>query len=330
MNLASVALVGLGSVGRRHLRLLRELRPDLSIVLVRSGHGEESPEESLATRTVGTVDDAITAGVQAAIISTPAHLHLHQSMRFIEAGVSILVEKPLSRSSEGIEKLIDLASSHSGKYLVGYVLRYDPSAQCFKKWLQNPTIGKVIHANITCGSFLPEWRPRQDYRKSVSALPELGGGVLLELSHELDYLHWFFGRPLEVQAKLSKSGVLGIDVEDSADMLLSYPDDVTLTVHLDFNRRISVRVCIVQTSQGELHWDVLERKVVWHSPGNTPVIEQFEYDRDYMYRSQLEHFLMCMEQNVSPNVTLADGAAVLNLIEAARQANKSGCKVVLP
>jgi len=329
MNVNCVALVGLGSIGRRHLRLLRDLRPDLSITLVRSGHGGEYPEEALASKCVSTIEESIAEGAQAAIIATPANLHFQQSMLFIEAGVHILVEKPLSLSTDGIQRLIDSSSRNRIKGLVGYVLRYDPAAQYFKNCLQNPIIGRIIHVDIVCGSFLPEWRPQQDYRKTVSALPELGGGVLYELSHELDYLHWFFGKPIEVQARLVKSGTLGIDVEDSVDLMLVYSGDVTLSVHLDFNRRIPTRCCIVQTTEGELHWNVLSKKVIWQTPGKSPKIETFENDRDHLYRSQIKHFLTCVEMDVSPIVNLTDGAAVLYLIEAVQKAHKTGCKVSL-
>lgn len=330
MNLKCVAIVGLGSIGRRHLRLLHDLRPDLSIILIRSGRGGDYPEAVLGSRIVSTIDDAIEAGVQAAIIATPASLHFQQSMRFIESGVHFLVEKPLALSTEGIQMLIDSASRNSVISLVGYVLRYDPAARCFKKWLQKHIIGKIIHVSIICGSFLPDWRPQQDYRKTVSSIAELGGGVLFELSHELDYLHWFFGKPIDVQAKLAKSGTLDIDVEDSSDLIITCSGNVTLSVHLDFNRRIPTRACIVQTTEGELRWNALAKEVVWHSAGQSPELETFEYDHDHMYRSQLEHFLACIEKGVSPIVSLDDGAAVMYLIEAAQQAHKTGCKVLLP
>ena len=327
MQLTNIALVGLGSVGRKHLRLLRELRPDISIVVVRSGLGDSSPEEAFATKIVSTVDEAIRYQVQAAIISSPASLHLKQAQCFIEAGIHVLVEKPLSHSMDGIKRLIDSVALRNLKGLVGYVLRYDPAAQHFRKCLQDPAIGQILHASIVCGSYLPEWRPQQDYRKTVSALKGLGGGALLELSHELDYMHWFFGFPTELQAQLTKSNTLEIDVEDSADLTFLSTHNFPVSMHLDFNRRIPTRVCKVQTVLGELLWDVLAKQVIWRRVGKPPEIETFDSERDHVYRVQLKHFFKCVEEDIIPLVTLHDGVAVIRIVEAAKLADKSGCRV---
>mgnify|MGYP001280246073 CR=1 FL=1 len=101
-NLSHIAIVGLGSIGRRHLRLFRELRPELEITLVRSGIGQSWPEESLAQRKVFSISEAINAGAQAAIISSPSPYHIEQSLEFASSGVHLLIEKPLSHNIQNV------------------------------------------------------------------------------------------------------------------------------------------------------------------------------------------------------------------------------------
>ena len=99
-------------------------------------------------------------------------------------------------------------------------------------------MGEIISLEAHVGSYLPDWRPQKDYKESVSARAELGGGVLLELSHELDYIRWFFGGIDSVIAVLKNSNILGLDVEDGADLILKSSKGLHISLHLDFNSRI--------------------------------------------------------------------------------------------
>ena len=101
--------------------------------------------------------------------------------------------------------------------------------------INSKKIGKILHVQVDCGSYLPEWRKGQDYRKSVSAKTKLGGGVLLELSHELEYIRWFFGDMKSVYANIQNSETLDIDVEDSVDMIFESDKGFSVSVHLDYN-----------------------------------------------------------------------------------------------
>ncbi len=329
MKIKKLAIVGLGSIGRRHIRIMKEIRPEIEIILVRSGFGRSWPEEKLATQSVNSVNEAVEAEVEAAIISSPATVHLRQALEFSKAGVHVLIEKPLSHSLDGINQLQSIVADKKNIALVGYVLRYAPCAIKFKQWLDKDDIGKLLHAKIECGSYLPDWRPEQDYRKTVSASSELGGGVLAELSHDLDYLHWFFGTPSRVQARLSNSNSLELDVDDQADLILNDSNGFPITVNLDFCRRHPTRKCIVQTTQGQLEWDAIKKQVTWRACDVEPVVEQCNYDRDYIYRSQLEHFLDCIEQGNTPRVSLDEGIDVLQLIDAAQRASDSNKSIFI-
>jgi predicted dehydrogenase len=213
--------------------------------------------------------------------------------------------------------------------MVGYVLRYDPGAIKFKNWLDRKMIGEIIHARIECGSYLPEWRPDQDYRETVSASSELGGGVLLELSHELDYLYWFFDKPKNVQAQIRNSGVLGIDVEDQADLLLTSKQGFPISVQIDFNRRYVERKCKVITTEGELIWDAVNKNVTWKRVSKEQSKYEYNNERNSIYRKQLEVFFDCIENDNDPIVTVKDGINVISLIDAVRNASEKGIKVSL-
>ena len=324
-----LAIVGLGSIGRRHLRLISEIRPDIKIIVVRSGHGSACDEEKMAVKVTDSIGDAIKEGIQAAIISSPATLHLKQSLELAKNGIHLLIEKPISHTSDRVKELLKIVNENRITIMVGYVLRYDLGAIKFKNWLDNKIKGKILHARIECGSYLPDWRPDQDYRKTVSALSELGGGVLLELSHEVDYLYWFFGKPKDVQAQIRNSGTLDINVEDQVDLLVTSEQGYCISVQIDFNRRHVERKCKVLTTEGELIWDAVNKNVTWKGVNKEQFKYEYNNERNSIYRKQLEVFFDCIENDNDPIVTVKDGINVISLIDAVRNASEKGIKVSL-
>jgi predicted dehydrogenase len=325
----NIAIIGLGSIGRRHLRLAREFRSEIKIIAVRSGKGGEVPEEKIADKIVYNIKDAMDIGIQAAVISTPAVYHIKQAKKLMEADIHVLVEKPLSHNMENIDDLLKIAENSTAVGLVGYCLRYDPGAIKFKEMLDSNELGKILRINVDCGSYLPDWRPNQDYHQSVSAKKELGGGVLLELSHDLDYICWFFGNIETVSAVLQNSGNLNLNVEDNADLILKTVEGLTISLHLDFNSRNIRRHCNVKTSNGTLIWDAISKQVIWRPTNGPEKVESFNHDKDEIYRQQLKHFFKCIENDQTPIVSLYDGIAVLQIVEATRRSNEIGRAVAL-
>jgi len=325
----NIGIVGLGSIGCRHLRLARELRSDLNIVAVRSRKGKKIEEEKLVDSVVYSLEDAIGCGIEAVIIATPAVYHVQQAIELMEKGIHVLIEKPLSHSLDNVNKLLRIAKISKLVGLVGYCLRYDPGALKFNKMLNNQKIGQILNAQVECGSYLPDWRKGMDYRNSVSAKAELGGGVLSELSHELDYIRWFFGDMKSVYANIQNSGTLDINVDDSADMIFESEPGFSVSVHLDFNSRNTRRKCIARCANGDLIWDAIANKVTWQTANGSEELETYTNDRDYIYKEQLRHFFDCIENKKLPSVSIHDGVAVLHMIDSIKNSHKIGEKVAL-
>ena len=324
-----MAIIGLGSIGKRHLRLVRELKPDLNIIAVRTGIGKKVEEEKLVNSIVYFLEDAIKRGIEAAIIASPAVYHIQQAIELMKSGIHILVEKPLSHSSDNINKLLNTQKKSKSVGLVGYCLRYNLGALKFNNMLKNNEIGKILHVQVNCSSYLPDWRKGQDYRQSVSSKAELGGGVLLELSHEIDYVRWFFGDMKSVFAKIQNSGTLDIDVEDSVDMIFESEQGYPVSVHLDFNSRNTRRECMARCSNGDLIWDAIDDKLIWKPSDGVEEVETYQNDSNYVYKEQLKHFFNCIESDKKPSVSIYDGVVVLGMIDSIKESHKIGAKVFL-
>ena len=265
MKVKHIAVVSLGSIGRRHLRLLRKLRPDIEITAIRYGESYNFPEEMLVDRTVYSIQEALKLNIQAAIVSSPATNHLNQGQELAAAGIHLLMEKPLSSTLDGVSEFQKVIKKSEIVCLMGYVMRYDPVAISFFELLQKKHVGDILHARVECGSYLPFWRPGVDYLETVSAKRDLGGGVLLELSHEFDYIRWFFNSIDTVVAEIHNSGTLNVDVEECADIIFKTIQGFPISLHLDFNRQHPCRFCSVQGTAGELTWDATKKKLISHS-----------------------------------------------------------------
>ena len=319
----------MGSIGRRHLRLVKELRPELNVIAVRSGIGKKVEEEKLVNVVLHSLVKAMDYGIEAAIIATPAVYHIQQAIELMNRGIHLLIEKPLSHSLDGVNKLLSIQKRSNSIGLLGYCFHYSSAAQKFKKMINSKKIGKILNVQVDCGSYLPDWRKDQDYRQSVSAKSDLGGGVLLELSHELDYIRWFFGEMKSVFANIQNSGTLDIDTEDSVDIIFHSDKGFPVSVHLDFNSRITRRECIARCSNGDLIWDIIENKVVWRPADGFEEAEMYQDDRNYVYKEQLIHFFNCIEKGKLPAVSIHDGVSVLNMIESIKKSHKIGKKVAI-
>ena len=181
-----ILIVGLGSIGKRHLRLARSLLPNSDIRILR--HKASSEVSEFSNGCFYSLKEAIAFAPQIAVIASPAPFHIPTAQALAENGIHLLIEKPLSDSLYGVTHLLATCKNKGTVLLTGFNLRFLPSLQRFRDLLCEGVIGKTFSFRCEIGQYLPSWRPKCDYRKGVSGRRELGGGALLELSHEIDYL----------------------------------------------------------------------------------------------------------------------------------------------
>ena len=319
-------LIGSGSIGRRHLANLRQLFPRAPIdVLSSRGRPLESPLE--ATRVVHSLDESLSSGLDAAIVASPAPFHLAACRTLLDAGVSVLVEKPLSDSLDGVDDLLAVARKRNRLLMVGYTLRFHPAIGSLQNALQEGAVGRVLSARFEVGQYLPDWRPTQNYRETVSARCELGGGALLELSHEIDYAQVLLGPIAQVSALVSRVSDLEIDVDDCVDMTVRFAGGAQASIHLDLLQRSVFRGCRLIGTDGTLEWDAPAQQVRHYDAVRrewTVRLSTAGIDRNEMYLAELRHFLNAVETGNDPLETAAGARSTLQVIEAARRSAAEG------
>jgi predicted dehydrogenase len=322
--LERLLIVGLGSIGSRHLRIARTLLPNACIGVLRHRACAELAESG-ADHCFTRLDAALAFEPQAAVVASPATRHLDSALPLARAGVHLLVEKPLSGTADGVGELIDTSRRMGTVLQAGYNLRFSPTLQRFRDLLQSGTIGRCYSVRAEIGQFLPSWRPGTDYRQGVSARRDLGGGALLELSHELDYLRWAFGDIAWVQATLRRQSDLDIDVEDTAHLALGFVPSsdgrqLVGSLDMDFIRRDPVRQCTAVGEAGSLRWNGLLGSVEQFRADGSAWEEIFRSspERDETYVAEWRQFIGAVLGGHPTAASGEDGLRVLEIIDAAR------------
>jgi len=318
-------IAGLGSIGRRHFRNLLALG-ERDILLYRTQQSS-LPDEELAGFPVETdLQTALAQHPQAVIVSNPTALHLDIAIPAAETGCSILLEKPVSHSMEGIDRLELALESSGGRLLVGFQFRFHPTLRKAASLIQAGSLGKLLSVHSHWGEYLPDWHPWEDYRKGYSARPDLGGGVVLTLSHPLDYLRFLIGEVTDIWAFTSRQG-LGLQVEDTAEIGLRFHSGVIGSLHLDYNQRPPAHYLEIIGTQGILHWDNSDGSLDVYS-NDSETWERFtpptDFERNHMFLEEMRHFVKLVQGGSESYCTLQDGKQALRLSMAALESASQG------
>lgn len=324
-----VVLVGLGSIGKRHLGNIRSLEPDANIVVLRhSKNGEPVPEG--ANRVVYALHDAVADTPDVAFICGPTATHVEAGVALANAGAHLFIEKPIASDVAGARVLAEAAMRAGRTIVVGYNLRFLPSLRALRAELLSESIGRVMTLRAEVGQYLPDWRPGTDYRKTNSARTEFGGGVELELSHEIDYVRWLLGEVKSVDAMLARTSDLEIEVDDTAELLLRFASGAIASVHMDMAQRSTTRTCRIAGTAGTLTWDGIAGEVRRFLPNEGwTTIHAGDADRNSMYVDEARHVLACARGLERPLIDARDGVAVVEIAQAARCSANEGRRIHL-
>lgn len=325
-----IGVIGLGNIAKRHRANLKFLYPDATIVAMSaSGREPESFVEN-ADMLVSDMGELLALEPEQVIIASPASLHARHAESLIENGIPVLIEKPLESDFERATKLCRLLENTNSTAIVGYCLRYLPSSKIVKDQLLGGLIGKVLNVSINTGQFLPDWRPSVDYKSTVSAQKRLGGGVLLELSHELDYLSFILNEELAFCAGiLRNSAELNLEVEEIADLLLMSESGVVCQLHMDFHQKRPRRSCTIVGSEGVIEWDLIANSVMLSERERERVIySDPDWDKNRMYVDMLKEFKNAVLGKKATLAADVPGAAnIVKLVEEIKLSAIAGVKV---
>jgi predicted dehydrogenase len=337
-----VLFAGLGSIGQRHVRNLRELLgEDVEILAYRQRRStptlnpdmtvrtDATLEETYGIKSFNSLDDALGERPQVAFITNPNIFHMPVALAAAEAGCHLFIEKPVSHSLEKTDDLLKVVRRNRLVAFVAYQFRFHPGLLAIKALIDEGRIGRLAAAHIVNGEYLPDWHPYEDYRDTHPARREMGGGCLNIQNHELDYALWLFGMPNQLHAVGGHLSSLQVDVEDSVSVLLSCGregNSFPVHIHLDYLQRPPQRTCEIIGDAGKLRFDYYSNRLEHYDTASRAyqVTDFSGFERNQMFIDELKHFLACVEGKAEPLVSLKEGIQSLKVILAAHSSLKSG------
>jgi|TARA_B100001964_G_scaffold240126_1_gene309254 CMP-N,N'-diacetyllegionaminic acid synthase len=302
----SVLVSGYGSIGRRHVNILSKLVKKKNITILTN-------QKLSNFRTIKTIKALNEVNPDYIVISNPTSDHINK-ISFIEKNCKnkfVLVEKPLFSKPDKI-------NIKNNKYYIGYNLRFNPIINFLKKKIKSKEIWSV---NIFCGSYLPDWRSNINYKHSSSAKKDLGGGVLLDLSHELDYVQWLFGKVQIEHCKIKKLSNLNIETEDFANLIGKTTKVSSIQITLNYFTRNPTRKIFIDGKNISVQADLNKKNVVYHN-GNKKKIYNFNNsNRNAEYKRQ--HLAILKKNKYTDRLcSFEEGRQLVYLINQIRSKSK--------
>lgn len=301
-----ILIIGFGSIGKRHAQILAQIK-GVEIAVLRSLKGtlkEKSPFKEFYN-----VEDALAFQPNGVIISNPTALHVDYALKFSDIEAKLLIEKPISHSVSDAERL----ESFSKNIRVAYCLRFLPFYKTLYSILENETVVKM---NFKRSFYLPKWHPYADYREEYTAKKSLGGGVIRTLSHEIDLMVHFFGKPQSVIGTTDKLSDLNIDTDDFAFFSCKYTKGFRVNFELDFLSPQNINEGELITSKGRYIWNMKNFHYTDYENTETmDLIKPEMFNIEIMYQSQMLDFVNFINSSLSINATLEESIVTLKIIE---------------
>lgn len=275
-------IVGMGSIGKRHFANITDLK-HTCIGIDSYGEFRENIDK-----------------VDAVVVCSPTNTHIEYAIECIRHNKHVFIEKPVATDMASINPLRATIAEKIEKNImpviqVGYNLRHHPIIKELKERILKNEFGKIYSVLIECGMYMPDWR-NKNYTEYYSSHKDQGGGVVLDLSHEIDYILWLFGLPIRVIGYTNKVSNLDIDCEDVADAVLIMLDGLHINIHLDYLQKKRTRMIKLITEKGEFLYSLDELS---------------EEDRNSLYVTEMKDFIYCIENKKVPTPDIIDGLVVV-------------------
>ena len=307
-----LGIIGLGSIGLRHINELIELGIE-KVYALRTNKGNKTIAEKVKpfVTDVFSEEEFLALDLDGYIISNPTSLHIDAINMVAVKNKPLFIEKPLCDSLSEIDSIQHL---DHGLLQFGYCLRFNQLFVRVKEIIESNQLGKIYHSRINVGQYLPSWHPYTDYREEYFAKKELGGGALRTLSHEIDLAIYFFGLPTKSTSLTAHTSSLEIDVDDYALLLLSYGKMHISRIEIDFLSKKKERKGVVFGELADLHYDLFENTIYLYDPEGNEIKKEV-IEENNMYQQQMVAFLEFIQSKKCQGSTWEENIQIMKIIE---------------
>lgn len=327
MTTARVIIIGCGSIGRRHARLLAR-RGDVAVELCDS-YAENlarSLDETGQRPTYRTFGEAIATRPDIVVIATPHDLHAEQTIRSLAAGAHVLCEKPMSDTAASARRMLAAAQASDRVFCVGFQQHFNPALQRVRDLIQAGTLGTLLHVYWHIGTYRTLLNSGSRYQAHVE------GALFLDYVHQPDLLYWWLGRkPSAVSAYGVRGGALELQSDPNVvDMVLEFDKEMLAIIHLNYVQHPERAFCEVMGDKKWLSFDMKTntlRTGVHESESESSL--SFSFERDVMYEAEHQAFLDAIAGKRPPESPAEDAIVAQEIVAAALESWRQGKRVRL-
>jgi len=324
--MTNVLIAGYGSIGKRHLENFLQFK-DIHLTVYTKRNDLQLLKKK-GIKVSSSLTECLKENQDVGVVTNETSLHIPIAIKLAEEGLDLFLEKPLSNSLKGVEKLRAIVKKKKLITQMGCNLRFHPCIKKIKSLIEQEKIGKIISAQVQNCSYLPDFHRWEDYRKSYAARKDLGGGVILTQIHEIDYMYWFFQEVENVVSMSGKFSALDVTAEDYMSSLLQFKNKIIGELHMDYFQRPSFRSCKIRGTKGEIYWNSDNNCVNIFNMNKRKWETKFDngfshnLDTYASYVEELKHFLKCVKHRKKTINDLEQGVATLKIALAIKKASK--------
>ena len=326
-NTFRVLIAGVGSIGQRHLRCFQATgRAELSLCEINDELRQTIQQRYGVERVYADFEQALGAEHDAVVIATPAPLHVSLATRAVQAGLHVLIEKPLSTSLDGLEDLAALVHTKGVTVGVAYTFRHYPVLAEMREAIRSGRFGKPLHMMSFTGQNFPTYRPA--YRQTYYTRRETGGGAIQDaLTHVLNAGEWLVGPIDRLAADAARQALDGVEVEDTVNLIARH-GDVLAAYSLNQYQAPNEHSMTVVCQRGTVRCEPYKHRWRWmvepQGDGEWQDEQHEPLERDSLFIMQAKSFLDAIQAKREPACTLQEGIQTLKANLAALRAVDEG------
>ena len=317
-----ILVVGYGSIGKRHIENLLSIS-NLEIIVCTKRNDVNKLKKY--AKVYHTIKQSLKEKPDLGFITNETSFHVPTAIKLANQGMDLFIEKPLSNSTKGISVLTKTVNKEKLITQMGCNMRFDPCIKKIKSLIQKKTVGKIISVQVENSSYLPDWHPYENYSKGYAARDDLGGGIVLTMIHDLDYLFWIFGDIKEVFSVTGKFSELKVSADDTSAILLKFKNNVIGQIYLDYHQKPPFREIKIRGTKGIIHWNSNENKVRVFDPRKNMWSIKLAIknnQRNKMYVDEINHFLRCVKSRKTTINPIQHGIRTLEISLAIKKSSK--------
>jgi len=351
-----ILIVGFGSIGKRHLENL--LSKTNSEIIVYSKRTDLNSLNKKNIKIFNSLERCLSEKPDIGFITNETAYHIPVAIKLAKSGLDLFIEKPLSNSIENIIVLKNLVRQKKLITQMGFNFRFHDAIKKIRQSIKERKIGRIISVQVEHSSHLPDWHPYEDYKKGYAAKKDLGGGVVLTQSHELDYLYWFFGYPETVFSVTGKFSDLKISTDDLSTSIIKFKNDIIAQIHLSFFQGPEYRSCQINVYVFDFETDDQQAQylsrlaafaegkgtkgtIFWNSESNevkmydnkkkrwSVLLKLIKFERNQMYVDEIKHFLNCVKKRKKTINDLEEGIKTMKIALAIKKSAENEKKIKL-